>query len=621
MIALLVGLALAQDPSRFALVVGANNGGAERVRLKYAVTDAQTVADVLVELGNVPDDQLVRLHDPDSAGLQGALTDLSSRIEEWDGPASVLVYYSGHSDSQGLLLGRDTYAWGDLRAGLDGLGASLQVAIIDGCASGTLVRAKGGTEVPAFLEMATGQIEGRATLTSSSADEVSQEADHIGGSYFTHALVTGMRGAADFDADQRITLRESYTFAAEETLARTERTRLGAQHPHYEMELRGTGDFVLTDLRNPTTKLVLGLDLRGRVFLRDVDGRLVSEQMKHKGSAVMMVLPAGRYDAVVDDRGELFEVTVRVTEQRVATVRAADLLAVDGQVTMARGRIYARVPVAIEFVPYPTSDGLNARDQLHHISLGVVAVYAARLSGFALGTVATTYRDGADGVQLSAAYNHSNGPQRGVQMTFGVNVAGAQMRGFQLGTVNIAGRSQGFQLGVVNVAMRHQGFSLSVLHVSRTSTGWPLALFPIIGDGMHHFELSGGTFAPLSLGVKLGSRNTYTVWEAGFDPMQPSARFGVATGVRFRPGPVHLDLDVANTFAGLGGRSVYVPALRVSVARPFSVGSHTIAPFVRMSAGLALPLEDDSRHVGWVPWQRQDTDVAFAPELAAGIRL
>ena len=68
------------------------------------------------------------------------------------------------------------------------------------------------------------------TLTSSSAEETAQESDRLKGSFFTHYLVSGMRGAADVSRDGKVTLNEAYQFAFHETLAQTVDTRSGAQH-------------------------------------------------------------------------------------------------------------------------------------------------------------------------------------------------------------------------------------------------------------------------------------------------------------------------------------------------------------------------------------------------------
>ena len=599
---------------RFALVAGANDGGRDRVRLRYAVSDAEAMGTVLTQLGGVPEEQLMVLREPTRGALHDALTALAAQVRAASGPTSAIVYYSGHSDRTGLLLGTERYPYEALQRDLDALGATIEVAIVDGCASGSMIRAKGGTSAPAFLPLGGSAVEGRATLTSSSADEVSQEADHIGSSYFTHALLTGLRGAADFDDDHEVTLREAYQFAADETLARTERTRLGGQHPSYDIQLSGIGDFVLTDVRGPGTRAVLDKALRGRVYLRDANGHLAIELQKAAGREVALVLPPGRYSVVVDDQGALLEGVLRLGGGADGRLRALDLDVVTGEVTLARGRIYARVPAAIAFAPYPTSEGLNARDQLHHFSLGIVAVYAARLRGLGIGSVATTYRDGASGVQIAGAYNHVAGRLNGVQLSLGGNV-GKEVRGLQLAPINVASTLRGVQLGAVNVASRHHGVSLSVVHISKSAKGLPIALLPIVGDGIHEVQLAAGTDA-VELGFRLGARSFHTVYGVAWTTRGLGlGRIGF--GVRARPGRWEVDTDVLLGAGGAADATVIAPALRLTGARPLG----RFAWFVSGAVAVETLLETFSEPVTGGPRIQVGQRSAVVPSVALGARL
>ncbi len=197
---------------RYALIVGANDGGKERVMLRYAVTDAQAMSRVLEQLGGIPKREQSLVMNPSVAEVEGALKDLGARIARERAKvkrAEVLVYYSGHSDEQGLLLKGERMPYAALRAGLDGLNAQVRVVVLDSCSSGAMTREKGGARVASFLEDSSVQVKGQATLTSSAADEVAQESDTLGGSFFTHALISGLRGAADVTGDRRVTLNLS----------------------------------------------------------------------------------------------------------------------------------------------------------------------------------------------------------------------------------------------------------------------------------------------------------------------------------------------------------------------------------------------------------------------------
>jgi uncharacterized caspase-like protein len=260
---------------RYGLVLGANFGGADRPRLQYAVSDAERFARVLVDLGGVlPGNQIV-LREPKLRDLTDALDALTRRMTEVrrapgaaGGRTEVLLYYSGHADEKGLLLGDDRYSYRTLRDRLDQIPADVRIAVLDACASGAFTRLKGGRTRPPFLVDASAEMRGHAFLTSSAANEAAQESDRIRASYFTHFLVSGFRGAADTSGDGRVTLSEAYQFAFHETLGRTLDTKGGAQHPSYDINLFGTGDIVMTDVRQTTATLLLPEELEGRVFIR-----------------------------------------------------------------------------------------------------------------------------------------------------------------------------------------------------------------------------------------------------------------------------------------------------------------------------------------------------------------
>ncbi|MBW1877592.1 MAG: caspase family protein, partial [Deltaproteobacteria bacterium] len=276
---------------RYALLVGANDGGPYRVRLRYAHADARSMAGVLTDLGGVEPKDRVALYDPDVGQLSEALADLAARLREaTEARKEVLFYYSGHSDETGLLLGEERYDYDDLRVSVGDLPADVRIAILDSCASGALVRRKGGRQVAPFLVDESRTVEGHAFITSSSADESAQEADRLSGSYFTHYLVTGLRGAADVSRDKRVTLHEAYQYAFDETLAQTSETVHGAQHANYDFQLAGAGDLVLTDLTRTSASLAFSEDLEGRAYVRDEEGHLVAELFKPSGRPIMLGL-------------------------------------------------------------------------------------------------------------------------------------------------------------------------------------------------------------------------------------------------------------------------------------------------------------------------------------------
>ena len=329
---------------RFVLAAGANDGGHGRVQLRYAVSDAANFADVMVQMGGVEERNRQLLADPDRNGFEAAIEELSRRVNRARAAQSrteVLLYYSGHADEQGLLLGSERLGYRQLRQLLDGVDADVHIAVLDACASGAITRIKGGQHSAAFLLDESVDTRGYAFLTSSSALESAQESDRIGASYFTYYLVSGMRGAADVTADGRVTLSEAYEFAYSETLARTVELQGGAQHPAYDMSLSGTGDVVMTDVRRVSAGVQLDADVEGRLFVRSADRRLVAELYKPLGRAVELGLEAGDYDIYLEQRRQLQVARRELADGERLQLAAADFEPAPREETVSRGQPFA----------------------------------------------------------------------------------------------------------------------------------------------------------------------------------------------------------------------------------------------------------------------------------------
>lgn len=331
--------AAAQPLQRFALVVGANDGGPDRPRLRYAVSDAERFAAVMGELGGVDERNEVVLRDPRVGELLSALDQLRARLASHPAGArtEVFVYYSGHADEKGLLLGDDRLSYRTLRDRLDELRADVRIAVLDACASGAFTQSKGGRRRPPFMVDESAAMRGHAFLTSSSATETAQESDRLRASYFTHYLVSGIRGAADTSGDGRVTLNEAYQFAFAETLGRTADTRGGTQHPTYEINLSGAGDVVITDVRQTSARLALEKGLEGRVFVRTPGRTPVVELYKPAGREVEIALEPGEYDVRVERNRAAFSSRVVVAEGARAVMRLSQLTPTAPEPSRSRG--------------------------------------------------------------------------------------------------------------------------------------------------------------------------------------------------------------------------------------------------------------------------------------------
>jgi hypothetical protein len=283
---------------RVALLVGNNLGDASRPELKYAEDDAQQMSEVLRELGGVTSTLI--LVGGSGGALDAAFDELDRTLGADSRATTLFFFYSGHADSSALLMNGSRYPFERLRKRLESSPARLFVAFVDACESGQIIRAKGGRPIPIIdldLSHLDRRLEGGVFLASSGAGELAQESDELRGSFFTHYLVSGLRGAADTSGDRRVSLEEAYQFVYHHTLDRTRSSILGPQHPSYGLHVDGRGELVLTWMNEGASYLILPGEAEGTYFVRDVGrSRTLAEVDKRAGTQLRVALPAGRYE-------------------------------------------------------------------------------------------------------------------------------------------------------------------------------------------------------------------------------------------------------------------------------------------------------------------------------------
>ena len=505
------GVAGAADPGspsektvvhRFALIVGASQGGPDRVPLRFAASDGAAVRRVLADLGGLGDGSTIVITDGGRAAVHDGFDRMRRLIAAAHAPGArteMIFYYSGHSDENGLLLGQDRVSYPEVRAWVDETGAEVRIAVLDSCASGALTRGKGGVHRPPFLVDNSSAARGHAYLTASAENEAAQESDRLGAAYFTHYLVSGLRGAADVSHDGRVTLSEAYQYAFTETLARTQQSRGGPQHASYDFQLAGKGDLVMTDLRATSASLVLPAALSGRLFVRDAQGQLIAEVHKLPAQPIELGLPPGRYRVTLDDSHRLSEGTVELAAGKPSALDPSTLIAMEPVAGRARGAgggdgldgepaaTVAAAPVeiarprALNFSIFPgfdTDGGIPSDDKvvlgffaqsrtLDALSLslgtrvlgdvhgaqiagighlvggnvhgtqiaGLANVVNGSVSGVQVAGVANWGRGSAHAIQIAGLYNSSVGSSSGIQLGGLANTSSGDYRGGQVGGI------------------------------------------------------------------------------------------------------------------------------------------------------------------------------------------
>jgi hypothetical protein len=531
MLICVVGLLSAQSDApvrRFGVFVGANDGGSERITLRWAASDAYKLAEVMNDVGGMDSRDAIVLVDPDSQRLTEQMDSMRVRVRQAKTESrrvELMFYYSGHSDEVGLMLGETHYGYDSLREDIKSIGADVSIAILDSCASGAFTRLKGGARIQPFLVDDATDMSGHAFLTSSSEDEASQESDAIGSSFFTHYIISGLRGGADASRDGRVTLNEIYQYAYNETLARTERTYAGPQHPSYDIQLNGTGDLVLTDITTPSASLRVDDEIQGRLFFRTTAGDLLAEIQKHPGAPVTVALPPGEYRVTLNHAQRTYESEFRLRRGLPNRLSPADFAPKTREYAIPRGdfdasegptddapeagasgtasppRETATIPtlVSLAFVPgigtaahnYNPAVALGAVIASHREVNGVMASgvgnIASSLYGGQFAGVFNVATEESVGVQLSGVFNSADSGITGYQGSGVFNTAGGASRAWQSsGVYNVAnGDFSGVQAsGVFNqVSGTFKGAQASgVFNMAADTRGAQLSLVNVGGD-------------------------------------------------------------------------------------------------------------------------------------------
>lgn len=487
----LAAIAAADAPHRplrrYLVAAASNDGGPGKVPLRFAGDDARGVVATMGSVGGVAPGEVELVLEPDTGRFLSTLRDVSRRMahsRDSGYRVEFILYYSGHSDEEGLLLGSTRLRYKDLRRAMDESPADVRLAVLDACASGAALRAKGGVRRQAFQVEGADRLRGQAYLTSSRAEEASQESDKLRGSVFTHAFLAGVRGAADADADGRVTLLEAYRYAYRETVEKTSSTRVGPQHPEFDLDLSGSGDVVLSDIAQAGAVLELGADLRGRIRLSDSTGAVAAEVDALAERPLPLGLPAGTWRVTLTDSvhtrtgtvvlapGSRTLVGAAVLDSTVPlpAVAAADDSARPPEPEVGANRMPPkdsvpkfRVPVEIGFAPPVTINSMfPGRAIVNNFAADVFVgettaiegaqvsagwTRATRVRGFQASGLVATSTGPLEGFQAAGLWTRLDGGMRGFQAAGLVAQSTDSIVGFQAaGLVSLAdGPVRGFQ--------------------------------------------------------------------------------------------------------------------------------------------------------------------------------
>ena len=340
LLALATGLGVCAGPAwaqsgqtRIGLVAGNNLGRDPARGLRYAEDEVGRLADLLKSAGDF--DDVVTLRGASKGEIEKALVQVRQRLvaaKDSGRQTLFLFYYSGHGDNEALEIGGERMLLRDLRSYLEQLvAADVRVAFVDACQSGALTGVKGGKRTSGYeVRLADpGQVKGMAIVTSSTANELSQESDDLKGSFFSQSIMAGLRGAADTSRDGQVTLGEVYHFAYTRTLSSTAASLTGGQHPTYDYRMAGAGEVVLTRTRARDARVAFAREAGATyAVVNKNSGDVVAEIASSTTEDLYLAVPAGEYRFVRRAMGDIRERTLAIAPGSVTSIDPASMVRV-----------------------------------------------------------------------------------------------------------------------------------------------------------------------------------------------------------------------------------------------------------------------------------------------------
>lgn len=322
--------ASASAAPRRALVIGSNVGLVTEPVLEFAEQDAARMAQIFADVaGMVPGDIQLLTGRP-LGELKTALNALSSQPAD-----EIWLFISGHADAHGLHVQGEIWPWRELRQALEKLPAQRRLGFVDACNSGAVLSAK-GISFESQLELRVEpKVRGLALLTSSGSNELSYESRQLSGSPFAHFLASGLRGAADQNRDDQVTLAEVYAFLYARTVAASLGGRQGPQHPAQAGWYQGQGEWTLSRSRPGAAKLRLGDKHLGQCFVLDRAETTVLAELRASDPAPVQLAPQ-RYHIKCISGSEAFAASVDLAPG-TTNVESLAFSSEEPQAMLARG--------------------------------------------------------------------------------------------------------------------------------------------------------------------------------------------------------------------------------------------------------------------------------------------
>lgn len=173
-------------------------------------------------------------------------------------------------------------------------------------------------------------------------------------------------------------------------------------------------------------------------------------------------------------------------------------------------------------------------------SSGIVNFLGGDFSGYQQSTVFNIVGKSFTGVQSAGAGNVVGGDFKGLQLGSTFNFVGKIMKGVQWSGVNVCAEMKGVQIGWINISQINHKWQVGILNLAEEQKGIPIGLINISDNGNIQWQNYISNFAGFVTAARFISNNFVSSVEMGIDNLKSeydsSALFGFHYGYRL---PIH----------------------------------------------------------------------------------
>jgi len=181
---------------------------------------------------------------------------------------------------------------------------------------------------------------------------------------------------------------------------------------------------------------------------------------------------------------------------------------------------------------------INKREMNAMQVAGVFNLVGERVNGLQMAGGVNTVLDSVKGFQIAGLYNYNEGSFKGFQMAGGLNIVKKAVKGVQLAGIGNSSKTEtrGLQMaGLFNYTKNLKGLQIGLVNLADSSSGTSIGLLNFIGKGYRKVSISNNEVTALNVEYKSGNENLYTILKVGttINPDEKVWAFGVGFGHDF----------------------------------------------------------------------------------------